>query len=68
MTNTIMDAMKSTNGIMEKTNEQMDVKSIQQMIKEFAKNSDKLEMKQDMVSCIRIPLSNKIHYFLFYDV
>tara|TARA_B110000305_G_C19121682_1_gene484630 strand:+ start:269 stop:421 length:153 start_codon:yes stop_codon:yes gene_type:complete len=50
MTNTIMDAMKSTNGIMEKTNEQMDVKSIQQMIKEFAKNSDKLEMKQDMVS------------------
>ena len=68
MTNTIMDAMKSTNGIMEKTNEQMDVKSIQQMIKEFAKNSDKLEMKQDMVSWIRIPLSNKIHYFLFYDV
>ena len=52
MTNTIMDAMKSTNGIMEKTNEQMDVKSIQQMIREFAKNSDKLEMKQDMVSTL----------------
>ena len=68
MTNTIMDAMKSTNGIMEKTNEQMDVKSIQQMIKEFAKNSDKLEMKQDMVSWMKIPISNKIHYFLFCDV
>ena len=68
MTNTIMDAMKSTNGIMEKTNEQMDVKSIQQMITAFAKNSDKLEMKQDMVSWIKIPLSNKIDLFLFCDV
>ena len=35
---------------MEKVNQTMDVASIQQVLKEFAKNSEKMEMQQEMMS------------------
>ena len=38
------------NKVMERVNEEMDIHSIQQILKEFAKNSEKMEMQQEMMS------------------
>ena len=46
----MVDALKGVNIVMEKVNASMDVHSIQQVLKEFAKQSEKMEMQQEMVS------------------
>ena len=43
-------ALKGVNTVMEKVNASMDIHSIQQVLKEFAKQSEKMEMQQEMVS------------------
>ena len=50
MNASMVDAFKGVNNVMEKVNQTMDVASIQQVLKEFAKNSEKMEMKQEMMS------------------
>ena len=50
ITATMMDSMKGVNEVMGKVNKEMDVQSINQMIREFAKNSEKFELQQEMVS------------------
>ena len=50
---TMVDALKGVNKVMERVNQQMDVHSIREVLKEFAKQSEKMEMQQEMVS-IRI--------------
>lgn len=45
----MVDAMKGVTGVMTKVNEQMDVSSIREVLKEFAKQSDKMEMQGEMV-------------------
>ena len=63
----MVDALKGVNNVMEKVNASMDIHSIQQVLKEFAKNSEKMDMQQEMVgglyhsSCLyrRIRLLNK---------
>lgn len=49
---TMVDALKGVNNVMEKVNASMDIHSIQQVLKEFAKNSEKMDMQQEMVSGI----------------
>ena len=46
----MVDALKGVNTVMEKVNESMDIHSIQQVLREFAKNSEKMEMQQEMMS------------------
>lgn len=46
----MVDALKGVNTVMEKVNASMDIHSIQQVLKEFAKQSEKMEMQQEMVS------------------
>ena len=46
----MVDALKGVNTVMEKVNESMDIHSIQQILKEFAKNSEKMEMQQEMMN------------------
>lgn len=46
----MVDALKGVNTVMSKVNESMDVHSIQEVLKEFAKNSEKMDMQQEMVS------------------
>jgi charged multivesicular body protein 2A len=46
----MVDALKGVNTVMEKVNGSMDIHSIQECLREFAKNSEKMEMKQEMVS------------------
>ena len=46
---TMVDALKGVNNVMEKVNENMDISAISQILKEFAKNSEKMEMKQEMM-------------------
>lgn len=46
----MVDALKGVNNVMEKVNASMDIHSIQQVLKEFAKQSEKMEMQQEMVS------------------
>jgi len=41
----MVDALKGVNIVMEKVNASMDVHSIQQVLKEFAKQSEKMEMQ-----------------------
>lgn len=48
---TMVDALKGVNNVMEKVNASMDIHAIQQVLKEFAKNSEKMDMQQEMVSC-----------------
>ena len=50
MNASMVDALKGVNNVMEKVNQTMDVASIQQVLKEFAKNSEKMEMQQEMMS------------------
>lgn len=47
---TMVDALKGVNKVMERVNQQMDVHSIREVLKEFAKQSEKMEMQQEMVS------------------
>lgn len=42
---TMVDALKGVNKVMEKVNAQMDVHSIQEVLKEFSKQSEKMDMK-----------------------
>ena len=46
----MVDALQGVNKVMESVNEQMDIHQIQQILKEFAKNSEKIEMQQEMMS------------------
>ena len=46
----MVDALKGVNNVMEKVNQSMDIHSIQECLKEFAKNSEKMEMQQEMMS------------------
>ncbi len=46
----MVDALKGVNTVMEKVNASMDIHSIQQVLKEFSKQSEKMEMQQEMVS------------------
>lgn len=46
----MVDALQGVNKVMEKVNEQMDIHQIQQILREFAKNSEKMEMQQEMMS------------------
>ncbi len=46
----MVDALKGVNTVMEKVNASMDVHAIQECLKEFAKNSEKMEMQQEMMS------------------
>ena len=46
----MMESMKGVNQVMTKVNKEMDVKNIQQMIREFAKQSEKFGIQQEMVS------------------
>ena len=50
MNASMVDALKGVNNVMDKVNQTMDVASIQQVLKEFAKNSEKMEMQQEMMS------------------
>ena len=46
----MVDALQGVNKVMEGVNEQMDIQQIQAILREFAKNSEKMEMKQEMMS------------------
>ncbi len=46
----INTALKAATGTMGKVNEKMDVKDIQQVMKQFAKESEKMGVKMEMVS------------------
>ena len=46
----MVEALKGVNNVMEKVNATMDIHGIQQILKEFAKNSEKMEMQQEMMS------------------
>ena len=45
----MVDALKGVNNVMEKVNDNMDISTISQILKEFSKNSEKMEMKQEMM-------------------
>jgi hypothetical protein len=42
---TMVDALKGVNKVMERVNENMDISSIREILKEFAKESEKMEMQ-----------------------
>jgi division protein CdvB (Snf7/Vps24/ESCRT-III family) len=46
----MVDALKGVNKVMEKVNESMDIHSIQEVLKQFAKESEKMEMQQEMMN------------------
>ena len=46
----MVNALQGVNQVMEKVNGEMDIHHIQQILKEFAKNSEKMEMQQEMMS------------------
>eukprot|EP00347_Sterkiella_histriomuscorum_P009570 403340698 len=46
----MVDALKGVNKVMEKVNASMDIHSIQEVLKEFAKQSEKMEMQQEMMN------------------
>lgn len=41
----MVDALKGVNHVMEKVNANMDISSIREVLKEFSKNSEKMEMQ-----------------------
>jgi len=49
MNQAMVDALKGVNKVMEKVNANMDIHAIQECLKEFSKNSEKMEMQQEMV-------------------
>ena len=46
----MIDALKGANQVMANVNEQMDMGQISQVLKEFAKQSEKMEMQQEMMN------------------
>ena len=46
----MIDALKGVNTVMANVNENMDVSSIRDVLKEFAKQSDKMEMQQELMA------------------
>ena len=46
----MVNALQGVNQVMEKVNGERDIHHIQQILKEFAKNSEKMEMQQEMMS------------------
>lgn len=46
----MIDALKGANQVMSNVNEQMDMGQISQVLKEFAKQSEKMEMQQEMMN------------------
>ena len=46
----MIDALKGANQVMSNVNEQMDMGQIQQVLREFAKQSEKMEMQQEMMN------------------
>ena len=50
MSQTMVDALKGVNSVMSKVNENMDIHSIRDVLKEFAKQSEKMEMQQEMMN------------------
>ena len=51
---TMVDALKGVNSVMTRVNESMDISSIREVLKEFAKQSEKMEMQQEMVKIIMV--------------
>ena len=49
ITSTMMESMQGVNKVMGRVNEQMDIKNIQTLIREFSKNSEKFGMQQEML-------------------
>ena len=47
---TMVDALKGVNSVMTRVNANMDISSIREVLKEFAKQSEKMEMQQEMVN------------------
>ena len=47
---TMVDSLKGANQVMSSVNENMDVSSIRDVLKQFSKESDKMEMQQDMMN------------------
>ena len=50
MNQNMIDALKGVNTVMANVNENMDVAGIRDVLREFAKQSDKMEMQQEMMS------------------
>ncbi len=46
----MVEAMKGVTGVMTKINDEMNVKNIQETLKEFAKQSEKMDMQGEMMS------------------
>mmetsp|Transcript_31642 Transcript_31642/g.48396 ORF Transcript_31642/g.48396 Transcript_31642/m.48396 type:complete len:84 (-) Transcript_31642:174-425(-) len=46
----MMESMKGVNKVMGKVNEEMSVKNIQEVIREFSKNSEKFGLQQEMMA------------------
>ena len=46
---TMVDALKGVNSVMARVNANMDISSIREVLKEFAKQSEKMEMQGEMV-------------------
>ena len=46
----MIDALKGVNSVMSKVNDDMDVGSIRDVLKEFAKQSEKMEMQGEMMN------------------
>lgn len=52
----MVEALKGVNTVMEKVNESMDIHQIQSILKEFAKQSEKMELQQEMVRRLKFTL------------
>jgi len=48
----INDAMRGATSTMSKVNESMDIREIQHIMKQFAKNSEAMGVKMEMVKCL----------------
>ena len=48
----MMGAMKGVNDVMGKVNQEMNVQDIQKVIREFAKESERFGMNQELVSTL----------------
>ena len=46
---TMVDALKGVNSVMARVNANMDISTIREVLKEFAKQSEKMEMQGEMV-------------------
>ena len=46
----MIDALKGVNKVMTSVNEQMDMGQIRDMLREFAKQSEKMEMNSEMMN------------------